>query len=257
MKSVLKAITKISLMFVVGFSLGTGALYGTYKYLTEVPSIEQIQDVENISKSLSETERRAVSLSRNTAVKILSVSPETGGVAYTSGTYFTADGRYFIVTVMHGIVGPCELTRVLVDDKFYECIRIVRGEPIIDYAILEIGEIEGRKPMKLSRQLPNNQQWNDVLSAQNKIFYTGFPNSLGPLTFSGNVIGYSEYEYLYIDSYAWGGSSGSGVFTYDGKYVGCILAIDVGKTEYGVDVMENIILVIPAFKIDWTSVFEK
>jgi len=222
--------------------LGTGALYSTYKYLTEVPSIEQIQDVENISKSLSETERRAVSLSRNTAVKILSVSPETGGVAYTSGTYFTADGRYFIVTV---------------DDKFYECIRIVRGEPIIDYAILEIGEIEGRKPMKLSRQLPNNQQWNDVLSAQNKIFYTGFPNSLGPLTFSGNVIGYSEYEYLYIDSYAWGGSSGSGVFTYDGKYVGCILAIDVGKTEYGVDVMENIILVIPAFKIDWTSVFEK
>ena len=257
MKSVLKAITKISLIFVVGFGLGTGALYSAYSYLTEVPSIEQIQDVENISKSLSETERRAVSLSRNTAVKILSVSPETGGVAYTSGTYFTADDRYFVVTVMHGIVGPCELTRVLADDKFYECTQIVRSEPIIDYAILEIEEIEGRKPMNLSRQLPRSQQWVSALSAQNKIFYTGFPNSLGPLTFSGDVIGYSDYEYLYINSYAWGGSSGSGVFTYDGKYIGCILAIDVGRTEHGVDVMEDIVLVVPAFKMDWASVFEK
>ena len=30
---------------------------------------------------------------------------------------------------------------------------------------------------------------------------------------------------------------------------------DMGK--YGVDVMEDIILVIPAFKMDWTGVFEE
>ena len=257
MKNIFKTIAKISLIFVVGFGLGTGAVYSVYKHLTNIPTQEEIQDVENISKGLPEIEREAVSLSRNSAVQVLSISPDTGLLANTSGTYFKADGRYFVVTVMHGIVGPCELTRIAVDDEFYDCVQFVRGDAIIDYAIIEIEEIESRKPMKLSRALPKNQQWKSVLSAQNKIFYTGFPNGLGPLTFSGQVIGYNDFDSLYVNSYAWGGSSGSGVFSYDGKYVGCILAIDVGKTEYGVDVMEDIILVIPAFKMDWAAVFEK
>jgi len=257
MKNVFKTIAKVSLIFVVGFGLGTGAVYSVYKHLTNIPTQEEIQDVENISKGLPEIEREAVSLSRNSAVQILSISPDTGLLANTSGTYFKADGRYFVVTVMHGIVGPCELTRIAADDEFYDCVQFVRGDALIDYAIIEIEEIENRKPMRLSRALPKNQQWKSVLSAQNKIFYTGFPNGLGPLTFSGQVIGYDDFDSLYINSYAWGGSSGSGVFSYDGKYIGCILAIDVGKTEYGVDVMEDIILVIPAFKIDWAAVFEK
>jgi len=33
MKNILKTIAKISLVFVVGFSLGTGAVYGVYKHL--------------------------------------------------------------------------------------------------------------------------------------------------------------------------------------------------------------------------------
>jgi len=257
MKNIFKTIAKLSLIFIVGLGLGTGALYSVYKNLTNIPSRGEIQDVENISKGLPEIEREAVSLSRNTAIQILSISPETGMLANTSGTYFTADGRYFVVTVMHGLIGPCELIRISADRKFYSCIEVVVVNPLIDYAIIEIEKIENRKPMKLSRHLPKNQQWKSVLSAQNKIFYTGFPNGLGPLTFSGNVIGYNEYDSLYINSYAWGGSSGSGVFSYDGKYVGCILAVDVGHTEHGVDVMEDIVLVIPAFKIDWASVFAK
>ena len=257
MKKILKTIAKISLVFVVGFGLGTGAVYSVHKHLTNIPTQEEIQDVENISSGLSEVERETVSLSRNSAVQILSISPQTGVLANTTGTYFKADGRYFVVTVMHGLMGPCELTRIMADDEFYDCVQFIRIEPLIDYAIIEIEEIKNRKPMKLSRALPKNQQWKSVLSAQNKIFYTGFPNGLGPLTFSGNVIGYNDFDSLYVNSYAWGGSSGSGVFSYDGKYVGCILAVDVGKTEHGVDVMENIILVIPAFKIDWASVFEE
>ncbi len=237
--------------------MGTGVVYSVYKHLTDIPTREEIQDVENISKGLPEIEREAVSLSRNTAIQILSVSPETGMLANTSGTYFTADGRYFVVTVMHGLVGPCELIRISADNEFYNCIEVVVVNPVVDYAIIEIEKIENRNPMKLSRHLPKSQQWKSVLSAQNKIFYTGFPNGLGPLTFSGQVIGYNDFDSLYINSYAWGGSSGSGVFSYDGKYIGCILAIDVGKTEYGVDVMEDIILVTPAFKMDWAAVFEK
>ena len=92
MKNVLKTIAKISLIFVVGFGLGTGAVYSVYKHLTNIPTQEEIQDVENISKGLPEIEREAVSLSRNSAVQILSISPDTGLLANTSGTYFKADG---------------------------------------------------------------------------------------------------------------------------------------------------------------------
>ena len=59
---------------------------------------------------------------------------------------------------------------------------------------------------------------------------------------------------MYVFSYAWGGSSGSGVFDKAGNYVGYIIAIDVGQTEFGVDVLENVVLVVPSFKIDWSTV---
>ena len=83
------------------------------------------------------------------------------------------------------------------------------------------------------------------------MFYTGYPNSTGPLTIAGSVVGYALGDFIYLDSFAWGGASGSGVFSSDGKFIGYILAIDIGQTEYGIDVLENIVIVVPAFKIDW------
>jgi len=89
------------------------------------------------------------------------------------------------------------------------------------------------------------------------VFYTGFPNSTGPLTFSGNIIGYMEGDYIYLESFGWGGSSGAGVFTANGKFIGYLLAVDVGETEeYGVDVLEDIVIIVPAFKIDWTTILK-
>ena len=55
-------------------------------------------------------------------------------------------------------------------------------------------------------------------------------------------------------SHAYGGASGSGVFSASGKYIGHVVAIDVGRTEFGVDVLENIVIVVPAFNIDWSLV---
>ena len=87
----------------------------------------------------------------------------------------------------------------------------------------------------------------------NKLIYTGFPNTIGPLTITGNVAGFGGSEYLYIISYAWQGSSGSGVFDKNGKYIGYVVAIDVGQTEFGIQVLENLVLVAPAFKVDWSK----
>ena len=66
-------------------------------------------------------------------------------------------------------------------------------------------------------------------------------------------MGFNDNEDMFIHSYAWSGSSGSGVFNEDGKITLAIsLAIDVGTgIEYGPEVLENIVIVVPLFKIDW------
>ena len=89
-----------------------------------------------------------------------------------------------------------------------------------------------------------------------KLIYTGYPNTIGPVTLEGKVMGMSLDEFIYFNSYAWSGSSGSGVFNFDGKFVGYIVALDVGRTEYGYDVLENVILVTPNYKIDWSPLIK-
>ena len=39
--------------------------------------------------------------------------------------------------------------------------------------------------------------------------------------------------------------------------MGYIVALDVGRTEYGMDVLENVILVVPHYRIDWSPLFGK
>ena len=68
------------------------------------------------------------------------------------------------------------------------------------------------------------------------------------------MVGYTEYEQIYIFSHAYGGASGSGVFSPTGKYIGYVVAIDVGQTDFGLDVLENIVIVNPAFNIDWRKI---
>ena len=96
----------------------------------------------------------------------------------------------------------------------------------------------------------------DIIATQTKAYYTGYPNNTGPLTFGGRVVGYTNEDFIYFHSYAWGGSSGAGVFTANGDFVGYVLAIDMGQTEFGISVLENIVIVVPAFKIDWATILD-
>ena len=61
-------------------------------------------------------------------------------------------------------------------------------------------------------------------------------------------------DLFFINSYAWAGSSGSGVFNSDGKLMGIITAVSVANTEYGVDVMEDLIIVTSIDLLDLQSV---
>ena len=60
-------------------------------------------------------------------------------------------------------------------------------------------------------------------------------------------------DFVYIKSYAWSGASGAGVFTSDGKLMGYVLALDVGQTEFGIDVLEDVVFVVPITFVRWDA----
>ena len=91
----------------------------------------------------------------------------------------------------------------------------------------------------------------------NHVVYTGYPNSIGPLTVQGNIMGFDPAGLIYVQSYAWSGSSGSGIFDQSGNLIGYILAIDVGQNEYGTAILENVMLVVPIYYVDWSVVTKR
>ena len=117
-------------------------------------------------------------------------------------------------------------------------------------------EVSRRTPVKLNEVMPSNREWEQEVSVLSETFYTGYPNGLGPLTFRGAIAGLSEESYLYLHSYAWPGSSGSGVFSYDGNLIGILIALNVGFTGAGYDVLEDLVIVTPLFMIDWEAAYE-
>jgi hypothetical protein len=225
------------------------------------PSYGEIAALDNNAQTTnlgnwSETIER----SRSSAVRILSASDEyePARIASSSGTYVSMFDRYFVITTMHGIIGTCENTRILVGQTIHPCGRFIELNSASDYALIEVYEINDREPIKIPRMVPaTKHDWIDSLAIMNKTVYTGFPNGIGPLTIDGKIAGHTQGDFIYLLSYAWPGSSGSGVFSRDGKYIGYVIAIDVGTSIYGGNqILENIVLVVPSFKINWASALE-
>jgi len=237
------------------FSLGAATSVITYNKNIRW---EDIATDDNISSDSTIAERETINKSRNSAVKISSMGLNFfAGSSTMTGTYFVAKERHYVLTVHHGILGPCFFIVVSHDDQTYSCKEYVTMDKINDYVIIELeGEIFNRDPIRIPQDLPRGNQWKKSYSILNKIIYTGYPNTVGPLTLRGDVVGYNKDEYLYVFSHAYGGASGSGVFSKQGKYIGYVVAIDVGSTDLGVDVLENIVIVAPALNIDWNSVLQ-
>jgi len=219
-------------------------------------SVDQnsIQDSqEQVSKYHSVSYKKAVKKSRESAVRVISIDGASGHVSTFSGTYVKSYGSYFIVTVAHGMAGPCEFTKVVYAQELYDCIKIIEKNDKLDYAVIQVEPIPTRVAVRMPKDLPRNQQWKHAFSLHNRVIYTGYPNNIGPLSIGGYVSGANGTNFIYLDSYAWEGSSGSGVFDSKGRFIGYVIAIDVGATEFGVQVLNNVVLVVPSFKIDWTK----
>ena len=109
-----------------------------------------------------------------------------------------------------------------------------------------------RKAIKVPRALGS---WKKSYNLLDKTFYTGYPNSIGPTTWTGNISGFTG-DYLVVQTYAWSGASGSGVFDERGELIGIIMALDVGANEYGYQVLNNFVIVVPIWQIDFGSLME-
>jgi hypothetical protein len=247
----------------IGFWGSTFIIIGTMLAFVSVmaannpPNWEQITADGNISNEYAADYRQAIYKSRQSAVLVESSNLGFwSGSSTMTGTYFMAEGHHYVITAYHGVHGPCWLLYVSHDSEKQRCNRYVEMNEMHDYILIELsGPLSNRVPIRIPGDLPRGQEWRASYSILTNIIYTGYPNTIGPLTLKGDVVGYGDDEYLYVFSHAYGGSSGSGVFTRDGKYIGYVVAIDVGTTDIGgIDTLENIVLVAPAFNVDWQQV---
>ncbi|MAH50855.1 hypothetical protein CMI37_33875 [Candidatus Pacearchaeota archaeon] len=245
-------ILKLLQPFLMVIGCGAISLFALYSLVMShaIPPQERLQE-NNYTSFYAPPYQQAIKKSRESAVQVTSFALDSPYFSTASGTYFAAYGKHFVVTVMHALQGPCEFTTIVHGEEGYGCVKYVTMNPINDYAIIQVEAIKDRTPIHIPRDLPQNAQWIDSYSIMNKLVYTGYPNVIGPLTVGGEVSGFADAEYIYMISYAWSGSSGSGVFDHRGKYIGYVVAIDVGQTEFGFQILQNVVLVAPALKVDW------
>ena len=253
MKRLLKLLSHLVLWFLGGAMFTAFVGLSVYKnYVDSLPV--NFGNSNEISDLLLAGEKRTVRKSQKSAVQVASISEDKMSLSTSSGTYITLNGKYYILTVNHGINGPCAHTKILVKEEFYPCKRYVASNERNDYVVMEVDEIPGRQAVEIPKRIINFKQWKKAFAIMNHVFYTGYPNRRGPFTFDGKIIGYSERGMFVINSFAWGGSSGAGVFTHDGILIGYVVALDIGVTEFGPDVLEDIVMVMPIFRVDWNAV---
>jgi hypothetical protein len=174
----------------------------------KLDSLEEIRSSKNINHG---PHHNVILKSRNSAVNVLSLS-ESGLLASSSGTYIVSNNKSYVLTVGHGIKGPCSDIHVMAKGEIFSCLEIVVHDNDTDYAIIMVEPIHNRVPINIKRTVPRPDQAAKNLSIQTKVFYTGYPNSVGPLTVDGRIAGVDAFENIYLHSFAWPGSSGSGVF---------------------------------------------
>tara|TARA_R100001163_G_C5050088_1_gene186982 strand:+ start:667 stop:1437 length:771 start_codon:yes stop_codon:yes gene_type:complete len=241
-------------LFLIGFLSSFSA---TYNHIQKSPyqAKKSLSDSKNISKAYNINEKKAIINSVSSSVRVMSVDEAGDGISMASGTYFIYLGKYYVLTVSHAIVGTCEDTVFTHFENSSRCIKFVAIDKLQDYAIIEVEPLEGRKALSLANAI--NFKMKKMPKLLDKTYYTGYPNNIGPLTMTGTIAGFADSGHLFVNSYAWTGSSGSGMFDQNGKLVGIIMALDVGTTQYGVDVLENLLIVIPTHNIDWVGALHR
>jgi len=231
--------------------------FSSVKTQHTAPHVNDIRSAENVDKKALLHD--AAVASRLSAVKVLSISTEEIQILTSSGTYVSLDDRYFILTTAHGINKDCKFIKFIPaagNGDHVDCQQIIVINSYMDYAIIEVEKI-GSRPIHIDREVPDNREWATSFAALNELVYSGYPNNMGIVTVEGKVMSYAHGDIVFLHSYGWSGASGSGVFNQNGQLVGYISALLVGESEHGIDVLEDVVIVVPLFNINWSIIYHR
>jgi S1-C subfamily serine protease len=183
-------------------------------------------------------------VSRNSAVQVRIEYPQAS--IRGSGTYFKFKGHNIVVTAAHlyalGGATVMKSEAMIVTPQEKVIGKLVYLDIISDIAIFKVPTLDSRKPAKFKRT-GSYEIGSDVV-------YSGFPGANSLLTIPGRLSGEGFGTDIAMHSFAWGGSSGSGVFDDNGKFVGVVVSIMVGRGFMGPQLVGSVVYVAPANLID-------
>lgn len=182
--------------------------------------------------------------SRNAAVRV-EVDFGTSRVG-GSGTYFKIGKHNVVITAAHlfmfspGVIFQDEVIVTTPHEKVVGTLVYI--DDYVDIAVVKVPPLESRKASNFKRVKKFN--------VGEKLVYSGFPGANNLLTFSGTLIGEGYGSDIAMQSVAWGGSSGSGVFDLNGRFIGVVVSIMAVPTGEGRQLVESVVYVAPANLID-------
>ena len=168
------------------------------------------------------------------------------GLVGGSGTYFKIGKHTVVVTAAHlytfspGEVFKDEAIITTPHEKVLGTLVYI--DRYVDIAVIKVPTLDSRNAAAFKR-VKKYDVGEDVV-------YSGFPGANNLLTFGGLLIGEGFGTDLAMQSMAWPGSSGSGVFDSRGRFVGVVSAIMVGHGIEGRQLVESVVYVAPASLID-------
>tara|TARA_Y100001938_G_scaffold148296_1_gene231562 strand:- start:11352 stop:12161 length:810 start_codon:yes stop_codon:yes gene_type:complete len=220
------------------------AIASTAEAADEYNTLSWSDDSYDPSIDVASYDSAAARLSRKAAVR---VQIDYGSALISgSGTYFKYKGGHMVVTAAHlfalGGGNVLHDKAVITTPNEQVMGRLVYIDKITDIAIFDVPKLPSRKAATFTRA--------KSYPIGGKVFYSGFPGANNLLTFTGTLSGDGYGTDIAMHSFAYGGSSGSGVFDENGQFVGVVVSIMVGRGFIGPQLVGSVVYVAPATLID-------